>query len=101
MRPPVYYENKWRVKNMAKNFISVCKNVIYSNNKSKWKDPAPAIRVSRTKSGKVTARAHTLSIKDKDGNEVARIVSTQDGNPVINCGAKVAIITEYETEVIE
>jgi hypothetical protein len=81
------------------NYISVCKNVIASNNKRKWIDPSPAIRVSDTPSGKVTKRAHTLSIKDKDGNTVARIISTKDGNPVIKCGAKVAIITEYPTEV--
>lgn len=82
-------------------FISVCKNVIYSNNKKNWVDPQPAIRVSNTPSGKVTQRAHTLAIKDSQGNIVARIVSTKDGNPVIKCGAKVAIITEYETEILE
>lgn len=81
------------------NYISVCKNVIASNNKRKWKDSQPAIRVSRSAYGKVINRAHTLFIKDKDGNAVARIVSTQDGSPVIKCGAKVAIITEYETEI--
>lgn len=81
--------------------ISVCKQVIAQNNKKKWVDPSPAIRVSNTKYGKVTQRAHTLSIKDKDGNEVAKVISTQDGNPVIGCGAKVAIVTEYDTEVIE
>lgn len=83
------------------NMISVCKNVIASNNKRNWKDPDPAIRVSNTKHGKVQKRAHTLAIKDKDGNIVATVVSTQDGEPVIGCGAKVAIITEYETEIIE
>lgn len=82
-------------------FISVCKNVITSNNKRGWANPNPAIRVSATKSGKVTHRAHTLAIKDASGNVVATIVSTQDGKPVIKCGAKVAIITEYEPEVIE
>ena len=82
-------------------FVSVCKNVIAANNKRGWDDPMPAIRVSRTASGKVQQRAHTLLIKDKDGNTVARIVSSQDGKPVISCGAKVAIITEYETEVAE
>lgn len=84
-----------------KNFISVCKNVIASNNKRNWVDPNPAIRVSKTKSGAAIKRAHILAIKDKDGNTVATIVSSQDGKPVIGCGAKVAIITEYETEVIE
>lgn len=83
------------------NYISVCKNVIASNNKRGWKHPEPAIRVSRTPSGKVINRAHTLAIKDADGNVVARIVSSQDGTPVISCGAKVAIITEYPTEVLE
>lgn len=83
------------------NFVSVCKNVIAGNNKRGWVDPDPAIRVSNTPSGKVTKRAHTLIIKDKDGNEVARIVSSKDGNPVIKCGAKVAIITHYETEILE
>lgn len=81
------------------NYISVCKNVIASNNKRNWQEPSPAIRVSNTPSGKVVRRAHNLLIKDKDGNVVARVVSSQDGSPVIKCGAKVAIITEYETEI--
>lgn len=83
------------------NFISVCKNIIGSNNKLGWLKPKPAIRVSRTKSGKVIHRAHKLAIKDAAGNTVATIVSTQNGKPVISCGAKVAIITEYETEVLD
>jgi len=81
--------------------ISVCKNVIASNNKAGWLFPEPAIRVSTTKSGKVVQRAHKLAIKDKDGNIVATILSSTDGNPVIKCGAKVAIDTVYETEVLE
>lgn len=83
------------------NYISICKNVIYSNNKNKWVDPSPVIRVSNTPSGKVQKRAHTLAIKDKDGDVVARIVSSTNGKPVISCGAKVAIITEFDSEVIE
>jgi len=83
------------------NFISVCKNVIASNNKRNWTCPDPAIRVSRSAGGKVSARGHTVAIKDKDGVVVARIVSSQDGKPVIKCGAKVAIITEYDVEVVE
>lgn len=83
------------------NFISVCKNVIASNNKRNWVDPNPAIRVSNTPSGKASKRAHTLAIKDKDGNTVAKIISSQDGKPIIAAGAKVVIVTEYETEVIE
>ena len=82
-------------------FISVCKNVIAGNNKRKWQDPDPAIRVGTSKSGKATKRAHTLAILDGNGNEVARILSSQDGNPVLKCGAKVAIVTEYATRVVE
>ena len=83
------------------NYISICKNVIYSNNKKNWVDPSPVIRVSNTPSGKVQKRAHTLAIKDKNGEVVARIVSSVNGKPVISCGAKVAIITEFDSEVIE
>lgn len=85
----------------GRHFISVCKNVLASNNKRKWVDPDPAIRISRTKSAPALMRAHQLAIKDKDGNIVATVVSTTDGKPVIGCGAKVAIITEYPTEIID
>lgn len=83
------------------NFISVCKNVIQQNNKREWVNPFPAIRVCKTPSGKATQRAHTLAIKDKNGDIVAKVISSQDGKPVIKAGAKVVIITEYETEVLE
>lgn len=82
-------------------YVSVCKQVIGKNNKRGWVNPDPAIRVCRTPSGAATKRAHTLAIKDAQGNTVARIVSSQDGNPVIAAGAKVVIVAEYPTEVIE
>lgn len=82
-------------------FISVCKNVIGANNKKNWVCPDPAIRVSKSKHGKVTARAHKLGILDKDGNVVATIETTQDGKPIIGCGAKVAILTVYDTKVFK
>lgn len=81
--------------------ISVCKNVIASNNKKNWADPAPAIRVSKTPAGKVSQRAHTLGIVDADGNVVATILSSKDGRPVIKCGAKVGIVTVFDPIVIE
>lgn len=81
-------------------YISVCKNVIQSNNKRNWIDPEPTIRVSNTKSGKVQVKAHEIGITDKDGNIVARLVATKDGRPVIKCGAKVALITEYPVQKI-
>jgi hypothetical protein len=71
------------------------------NNKRGWVDPAPAIRVGSSPSGKATKRAHALAIKDADGNTVATILSSKDGNPVLKCGAKVAIITEHPTEVLD
>lgn len=82
-------------------YISVCKQVIQSNNKRGWVDPDPAIRVCRTPSGKATKRAHTLAIMDAEGNIVATILSSKDGNPVLKCGAKVAIITEHPTEILD
>lgn len=82
-------------------YISVCKNVIASNNKRNWVDPAPAIRVSNTKSGKVRIRSNKIGIVDKNGDIVAEIISTTDGTPVISCGAKVGIITKYDVVDLE
>ena len=81
-------------------FISVWQNVIASNNKQGWVNPQPALRVSGSEHGKVLQRAHSLAIKDANGNTVAKIISTQDGTPVVSCGAKVAIVTEFDTQVI-
>lgn len=80
--------------------ISVCKNVIASNNKRGWKDPAPAIRMARTAAGAATEHAHEVAILDRAGNVVAIIKSTTDGKPVVKCGAKVAIITMHPARVI-
>ena len=79
--------------------LTVCKNTIASNNKRKWENPAPAIRIAKTKSGKYTDHAHTLDILDKEGNVVASILTTQDGKPIVKCGAKVAIETKYPVKV--
>jgi len=76
--------------------INVCKNVIQSNNKRKWVDPDPAIRVATSKCGKVTIRSSRIGIVDKDGNVVAEVRSTIDGKPIVKCGAKVAVFTEYD-----
>lgn len=76
-------------------YVSVCKNVIAANNKKGWQNPEPAIRVSKTASGKVIARAHVIEIFDKDGNVVGKLISSTDGKPVIKCGAKVALVTKY------
>lgn len=82
-------------------FISICKNVIASNNKRNWVNPQPAIRVSNTKAGKVVNRSNHIGIVDENGNIVAEIISTTDGKPVISCGAKVGLVTKYETVDLE
>lgn len=82
-------------------FLSVCKNVIASNNKRNWENPDPSIRVSNTKAGKVTMRSNRVGIVDKNGNVVAQLVATTDGKPVISCGAKVGLITEYDAINLE
>jgi len=76
-------------------FVSVCKNVIAANNKHQWRDPDPTIRISNTPSGKVVARAHEIGIVDASGNIVARLLATKDGKPVIKCGAKIALVTDF------
>lgn len=79
--------------------ITVCKNVIASNNKRHWENPDPAIRVATSKSGKISGRGHTVFIKDRYGEIVATIDSTINGNPIVKCGAKVAITTVYKPEI--
>ena len=79
--------------------ITVCKNVIMSNNKRKWVDPAPPIRIGKTKGGPPIDHAFEVKIKDKQGNVVAHVISTETGEPVVRCGAKGAIETEYPVEI--
>lgn len=81
--------------------VTVCKNVIQSNNKKGWVNPEPAIRVAKTKSGKAVARGHFINILDKDHSVVATIETTQDGSPIVKCGAKVAIFTKYPAEITD
>jgi len=81
--------------------VSVCKNIIASNNKRGWRNPLPTIRVSKTPSGKVSARAHTIGIVDKNGVVVAKLVATKTGKPIIKCGARVALITNYDILILD
>ena len=75
--------------------VTVCKNIIAQNNKRGWVDPEPTIRVSGSPGGAVQFRAHKLAITDSAGNVVAELIATRDGNPVVKCGAKVALITKH------
>lgn len=81
--------------------LTVCKNVIASNNKRGWKSPDPPIRIAATRAGKVTARGFTVHIKDAAGRTVASVITTKDGGPVVKCGAKVAIVTVHPVEIEE
>ena len=81
-------------------YVSVCKNVIASNNKSNWTNPQPPIRVSKTASGKATTRQFEVGILDANGNVVATIKSTKDGKPIIKAGAKVVIQTVYPVKAL-
>jgi len=67
-----------------------------SNNKKNWIDPDPAIRISKTKSAPATERANEVNIIGDHGEVVATIYSSTDGNPILKCGAKVAIWTKHE-----
>lgn len=85
------------------NFISVCKNAIAHNNKRNWKGPdlVPAIRISRTPQGKATAHANKIAILDENGKIVAFLQSTTNGEPLLKCGAKVALTTLFDVEIQE
>lgn len=75
--------------------VTVCKNTIAANNKRDWVDPKPAIRIARTPGAKADEYAHEAAIVDKNGEIVAVIHTTTDGQPIVKCGAKVAITTEF------
>ncbi len=77
-------------------YITVCKNVIAQNNKKDWVDPEPVIRVSKTPAGKVVMRSNRIGIVDSTGALVAELIATEDGKPIISCGAKVALITQHD-----
>ena len=83
-----------------KNYISVCKNVIAENNKKKWKHPKPPIRISQRPSGPAVAHGFSVGILDKDGTIVAKLQTTKDGKPLLKCGAKVMLATEFPTTVL-
>lgn len=80
--------------------ITVCKNVIMTNNKKNWINPLPPIRIGKTNSSKAEYHAFEIIIKDHSGKEVGRIKTTRDGKPIVKCGAKVAIETTYPVEIV-
>lgn len=77
-------------------YLTVCKNKIAQNNKKDWIAPEPVIRVSKSPSGKVVMRSNRVGIVDRTGALVAELIATEDGKPIISCGAKVALVTKYD-----
>lgn len=80
-------------------FISINKNTIAANNKAGWKDPQPPIRIAKSAKGPAVDYGHQVAILDKFGRTVAKIRTTEDGSPLLKCGAKVAIETKYDVRV--
>lgn len=83
-------------------FLSVCKNVIQRNNKTIRegldRPIEPPIRIQTGKSGaKVTCNEAIL--RDSHGTEIGRI-HYQPSDPILKCGAKVAIEFYGEIEVV-
>ncbi len=88
---------------MTKKYISVCKNVIQTNNKTIRegldRELAPPIRIQNGKSGDKVTCNHAL-LKDSHGAVIGRIFYQADA-AIIKCGAKVVIEFDGEIEVVE
>lgn len=46
-------------------------------------------------------RSKRVGIVDANGDVVAVLGASEDGKPIISCGAKVALITEYDVVNLE
>ena len=77
-----------------KTIIDVNQHEIKKNAKNGTIDP-----VLTVKTYKSNTYANTAIIKDKDGNELARIVYQPD--KPLSCGARVWIETQNEVEIVE
>lgn len=77
-----------------KTIIHVNQHNIRRNAKNSTNDP-----VLTVKTYKSNDYAHEAIIRDKDGNEVARVVYSPE--KPLSCGARVWIETQNEVEIIE
>tara|TARA_R110002050_G_scaffold142852_1_gene268126 strand:- start:596 stop:832 length:237 start_codon:yes stop_codon:yes gene_type:complete len=77
-----------------KTIIHVNQHIIKSNTKNDTNNP-----VLTCKTYKSNDYGHQAIIKDKDGNEVARIIYSKD--KPLSCGARVWIETQNEVEIIK
>lgn len=78
-------------------WVSINKHRIAKNNKGKWVDPVPCIRISDGKNKPPISYVSDLLVVDEGGRPVAWLVTTSTGEPVLKCGAKVALVTLYDT----
>jgi hypothetical protein len=79
-------------------YISINKHRIACNNKNNWVNPLPCIRVSKTKSSK-GEYCFYAGIQDEEGNIVAEVIQSNDGAPLLNCGAKIVIKTSPKSQL--
>ena len=77
-----------------KTIIHVNQHIIKSNTKNDTNNP-----VLTCKTYKSNDYGHQAIIKDKDGNDVARIIYSKD--KPLSCGARVWIETQNEVEIIK
>lgn len=81
----------------TKYYTHINRGTIDSNRKHNKNDPP--IATKRGKTGK-SKMSHTLVFVDKDGNEVARAIYSPH-KPILSCGARLVIESEYEPRIIE
>jgi len=76
-----------------KTIIHVNQHEIKKNNKNGTENPVLTIKTYKS-----NTYAQQAIIKDKDGNEVARVIYSPD--KPLSCGARVWIETKNEVEII-
>lgn len=59
----------------------------------------PVIRMQEGKYGK-SEYGEEIGIYDAEGNCVARFLSKLEGDPLLPCGARVAVVTDLEVRII-
>ena len=78
-------------------WIHVNKNRILSRLKGNTTEPV--VRMQEGKYGKPTY-GEEIALYDKDGVEVARFISKLEGDPLLPCGARVAVRTTLTAQVV-
>lgn len=78
-------------------WIHVNKNRISSRLKGNTTEPV--VRMQQGKYGKPTY-GEEIALYDEAGNEVARFISKLEGDPLLPCGARVAVTTTLTAKVV-